>query len=176
MTNMVCHSEFRTPSVTVKAYRWYVTLKTFLSCWICTRNINAAHWISIQRLTVWKLVLWPKRTRARRCSAHAARARPRQQRGRQLWTTSQSPAVDWSSFQGGEGAGSLPFPVHMAGVRCRIMGGIASSPAVLVHRASQTNMKNNDIAGQASFLQLRRPLGRSSCRRSKPSFQQLLDF
>lgn len=58
----------------------------------------------------------------------------------------------WSSIQGEAQAGSLPFPVGMADTCCRIMGGITSSPAVLVHKASQTNMKNNDITGQAFFL------------------------
>lgn len=83
-----------------------------------------------------------KKTCIRRCSVHAARAQPEQQRGRQLWTASQSPAVDWSSFQRVEGGlGSLPFPLHTADVCYKIMGGITSPPAVLVHRASQTDRK-----------------------------------
>lgn len=69
----------------------------------------------------------------------------------------RAPQWTGAASRGKEGAGSLPFPVHMADVGWRIMGGITSSPAVLVHRASQTNMKNNDIIGQASFLQLGRP-------------------
>lgn len=61
---------------------------------------------------------------------HAAQAWPWQQRGRQLWTPSQSPAVAWSSIQGEGQAGSLPFPVQMAYACWRIMGGITSFPAV----------------------------------------------
>lgn len=42
----------------------------------------------------------------------------------------RSPAVARSSIQGEGQAGSLPFPVQMAYVRMRIMGGITSFPAV----------------------------------------------
>lgn len=50
-----------------------------------------------------------------------------------------APVFAWSGIQGGAWPGSLPFPVCAADARCRIMGGITSCPAVLIHRSSQTN-------------------------------------
>ena len=49
--------------------------------------------------------------------------------------------MDWSSFQGEEGAGSLPFPVHMADVLLQNNGRNHILPSCLVHRAPQTNRK-----------------------------------
>lgn len=51
-------------------------------------------------------------------------------------------ALGWTGAASrAEEAGSLPVPVRTADVCCRIMGGITSPPAVLVHKASQTDKK-----------------------------------
>lgn len=103
--------------------------KTFIP-WLCTPGDTLQFVSDVLAFGDWK------RHAVRRHSAHAAHVG---QRGRQLWTTSQSPVLAWSSIQGEAWPGSLPFPVCAADACCRIMGGITSSPAVLIHRSSQTN-------------------------------------